>query len=134
MIRRLSIGVALAATVLVGAPAQASNGCHKVATGTPSEGGGGCTYTATGPGRYTVETSSGFRISWRRGLQTIEGPARVSTPNSPASGVWAGAGDLATLSGDIVTIAIGTGSFYEGNTGNTLRWQDGFIAAYDQLP
>lgn len=134
MFRRLSICGALAATVLVGVPAHAVNGCHKIATGEPSMGGGGCTYTATGPGYYTVETTSGFRISWQRGIKTIEGPARVSVPNNAASGVWAGAGELATQNGDIVTVAIGTGSQYEPNTGRTLRWQDGFIAGYDQTP
>lgn len=132
MIRQLSIGVVLAASLVSVVPANAGNGCQKIATGVPSMGGGGCTYTATGPGVYAVSTLSGFRISWKRGLTTIEGPARVSVPDNPSTGVWAGAGELATLPGDTVTIAIGTASQYNGNTGQTLIWQDGFIAANDK--
>lgn len=132
MIRKLSIGVVLAASLAAGAPAQAANGCQKIATGIPEMGGGGCTYTASGPGVYAVATLSGFRISWQRGNVTISGPARVSVPNNPATGIWAATGELATLPGDIVTVAIGTASQYEGNTNTTLRWQDGFIAGSDK--
>lgn len=134
---RMLAGALLLATVLIGSPAHAENGCQKIATGLP--GGGACRYTATGPGVFAVSTISGFRVQYLRPgtttWKTVD--ALVAVPNQPHSGVIAKVGEIPTLEGDLVEVSIGTASLTTPGCpqsppcNTTLRWQDGFIAGND---
>lgn len=131
MMARILAGALLLSTLAVGAPAQAANGCQKIATGLP--GGGACRYTATGPGVFTVATTSGFRVQYLRAGDTIwkTVDAQVALVNQPLTGIAVKAGEIPSIAGDLIEVSIGTGRIYEGNTGRNIFYQDGFIAGND---
>lgn len=130
MTARMLVGALLLSTLIAGTPAQAA-GCQKVATGLP--GGGACRYTATGPGVFAVATTSGFRVQYLRAgniaWTTVD--AQVAVPNQPQSGVAIKVGEIPSVEGDLVEVSIGTATIYDGNTGTTIRYQDGVIAGND---
>lgn len=128
---RTMIAALLLSTMAVGAPANAANGCYKIATGLP--GGGACRYTATGPGVFQVTTTSGFRVMYLRpgAEHWVTVAAQVANNNQPQTGIAVRAGEIPSINGDLVEVSIGTAQVTEPNTGTTLRWMDGVIAGHD---
>lgn len=115
----------------------ADGGCSVLGTGLPT-GVNGCRYISHGPGAYQVASASGFRITaFRTDPSTgqtkgITLAAKTPAPNRPDTGVAVQQGDLATLAGDLVDLAIQVGSVVSPTGEPLLRYQDGYIQAHDK--
>lgn len=116
--RRVLISTMLAAIAAAGVPASAAPRCTAIATGATA---GGCRYTASGPGTFAVMTASGYAVTIYRGQQVIG----VSQNPGPA----ATAGEIPSISGDIVDIAIKRMWIRDYHNQPVLQIQDGVITA-----
>lgn len=121
--KAIMIAALLGATLAAGAPAQAAQRCVVVATGLPGNPSG-CVYTATGPGAYAVATASGFVVSIKRGDQPFVTVAQ-------SAGQTAGAGPIASVAGDQVSIAIKTAVVRDYHGVPVATIQDGVITAIE---
>ena len=134
-VRKL-IALLVSCPVLLGVvPSMASAQCVIAATGAPGLSGG-CRYIAAGPGTYSVAGISGFRImrSPNGGATWTTLVARGASDGDPSGGISAATGDLATLPGDLVDVAVGIGQQTVHSPAGDVPWryQDGFLVAGDK--
>ena len=130
---RKILALMMAAPVLFGVlPSRAMADCVIVATGLPGHSGG-CRYIASGPGSYAADGISGFRImrSPNGGASWVTLVARGASDGDPSGGITAMAGDLATLSGDLVDVSVGIGqqTVHSPDGDHVWRYQDGSLIA-----